>query len=151
MDQQIKKIIISKEFRSRFWVALLLITGIISSSPYKFIFIVLSGIWSSLFYGCYNDIIWRPNNIDKLSDLPYYRAHQMWIHIICGLAGGICLFILLTLFTQNNVGDLFGKYSFSFFVLAFITVMSYIGLLPRLLWYTSYGLEKLWDLANKKK
>lgn len=130
----------SKEFTSRLWVAVLVLSGLLLRDPWKFIFILLSGIVSGLYFGCYNDIIWRPNPESDLSKLPHYRAHQMWIHIICSLVGGIALYYLITIIDINNLSQTLERHGFNLFALSFIIVMGYVGLLPRLLWYTSYGL-----------
>ncbi|KKU55457.1 MAG: hypothetical protein UX78_C0020G0022 [Candidatus Amesbacteria bacterium GW2011_GWA2_47_11] len=91
-----KEILISKEFTNRLWVIFLLISGFLLPNPWRLILILLSGILSGVYYGCYNDIMWRPNPEEKLSKFPHYRAHQMWIHIFCGLVGSIALYYLIT-------------------------------------------------------
>jgi len=130
----------SKEFIYRFSVVGLLLPGLFLSDPWKLIFILLSGIVSGLYYGCYNDIIWRPNSEEKLSNLPHYRAHQLWIHIFCGLLGSLALYYLITIIDANNLGQTLEKYGFNIFIISFVSLMGYVGLLPRLLWFTSYGL-----------
>ncbi|MFH1970960.1 MAG: hypothetical protein ABIJ05_01055 [Patescibacteria group bacterium] len=130
----------SKEFKSHLWIACLLLLAFLLPNPWKFVFMLLSGITSGLYYGCYNDIIWRPNPETDLSKHPHYRAHQMWVHIFCGLAASIALYFLTTLINFNNLGLSIKKYGFELLILSFIVVMGYIGLLPRFLWFTSYGL-----------
>jgi len=135
-----KEILISKEFTNRLWVIFLLISGFLLPNPWRLILILLSGILSGVYYGCYNDIMWRPNPEEKLSKFPHYRAHQMWIHIFCGLVGSIALYYLITLIGFDNPGQALKKHGFNLFTLSFVTVMGYVGLLPRFLWFTSYGL-----------
>ena len=130
----------SREFINRLWVVAFLLLGLLLPNPWKFILILSSGVISGLYYGCYNDIIWRTNSEDKLSKLPHYRAHQMWIHILCSSVGSLALYYLITLIDFNNPSQVLEKYGFNFFILSFVTIMGYIGLLPRFLWYTSYGL-----------
>ena len=130
----------SKEFLNRIFMVIFLVLGFLLSNPWKIIFIILSGIASGLYYGCYNDIIWRPNSETKLSTFPHYRAHQMWIHIFCSLVGSIALYYLITLINFDNPGQILEKFGFNTFILAFVAIMGYVGLLPRLLWYTTYGL-----------
>jgi len=129
----------SKEFANRLWVIVFLLMSFVLPNPWKFVSMLFSGIVAGLYNGYYNDIIWRPNNEKKLEMLPYYRAHQVWIHIFCGSAGSFALYYL-TLIDFSSPSLVLEKYGFNVFVLSFITVMGYIGLLPRLLWYTSYGL-----------
>ncbi len=135
----------SKEFKTRLWVIVFLLLGLLLSNPWKFVFLLLSGITSGLYlyYGCYNDIIWKPNSEEELSKLPHYRAHQMWIHIFCSSFGSIALYYLTTFVNLDNLGQTLETYGFNLFILSFVIVMGYIGLLPRLMWFTSYGLGQL--------
>ena len=140
INPNVKNVLMSSEFLYRTPVILLLLAGIFLCNPFKIIFLILSGVISGIYYGCYNDIIWRPKPVKNLSKLPHYRAHQMWIHIFCGVVGAISLYYLSTILNKQNVVVLLEKHSFTILALSFITVMSYVGLLPRLLWFTSYGL-----------
>lgn len=133
----------SRQFLDRFGIILSLVLGLLLDNPYRIILLLLSGILSGVYYGCYNDIIWRPVKEDALQNLPHYRAHQLWIHIFCGIVGSITLYFLLLVISQNELMNVIQKNGVFVFVSSFIIVMSYVGLLPRLLWYTSYGFGQL--------
>lgn len=135
-----KDILISKPFKIRLWAVVLLIFGLLAPDPWKFILILSSGVVSGLYYGCYNDIIWRPVSEDNLSKFPHYRAHQMWIQIFCGLVGSVVLYYLLLLVDLNNPAESLERYGFNLIILCFVVIMAYGGLLARFLWFTSYGL-----------
>lgn len=133
----------SRQFLDRFGVVLPLILGLLLNNPFKIVLLLLSGVLSGLYYGCYNDIIWRPVKEDILQNLPHYRGQQLWIHIFCGIAGGISLYCMQLILTNNSLTQVLENYSVHTFVLAFVSIMGYVGLLPRLLWYTSYGFGQL--------
>ena len=140
MKGDIFNILKSGEFLVRLGVVIPILLGLLLPDPWKFLLLLLSGIVSGLYYGCYNDIIWRPNSVTRLSKEPHYRAHQMWIQIFCGLVGSIILYYLLFLFNPNNPSEAFEKYGFNLIILSFAVIMAYGGLLARLLWFMSYGL-----------
>lgn len=135
-----KDILKSREFTNRFWVIGFLLLGLLTSDHWRFVPLLLSGIVSGLYYGRYNDIIWRPNSKKGLSKHPHYIAHQLWVHIFCGLVGSIALYYLVNLVGLGNPSQIMEKHGFNLFILLFVVVMGYIGLLPRFLWFTSYGL-----------
>ena len=71
-------------------------------------------------------------------DAPH-RIHQMFNHIICGLLASICFYLLLSkinldepLLTIKNLG-------FGDLALFIIALTGFAGILPRAIWYWSYG------------
>ena len=85
-----KKIFLSKEFLLRLVVTILVIGGISQKNLYL---LLSSGTLLGVYYGLYNDIIWRQKG-ELATSFPY-RAHQLWIHIICGVVGSVALYFLL--------------------------------------------------------
>ena len=133
---KLKKIFLSKEFLLRFIVVILVIAGVISKN-YKLHFLLSSGLLLGTYYGLYNDIIWRPKG-ELVTSFPY-RAHQLWAHIICGVVASLSLYFLLGVIDVDNQSATLAKLGLTEFMLFIITVMGYIGLLPRILWYFSYA------------
>lgn len=142
MLNTVKKILISKEFLFRFAATILVLLGI-TSIKYKFYFLLFSGILLGVYYGLYNDIIWRPTG--KLENSFPYRAHQLWIHIICGTIGSISLYFLLGSLDFKCQSVTLQKLSVKEFVLFGIALLGYVGLLPRILWFFSYAQQNLFS------
>lgn len=133
---QMMKLILSKEFLLRLFAVILVLKGVTSESS-KFYWLLSSGIVLGMYYGWYNDMIWRPNG--KLEPSFPYRAHQLWIHIICGAVGSIAFYFLLGTLNINEQITTLTRLGFREFVLFVIAILGYVGLLPRILWFFSYA------------
>ncbi|OGE32399.1 hypothetical protein A3C59_03835 [Candidatus Daviesbacteria bacterium RIFCSPHIGHO2_02_FULL_36_13] len=131
-----KKIILSKEFIFRFIAVVLFIEGI-TCENYRFLWLLSSGIVLGIYYGWYNDLIWRPTG--KLYPLFPYRAHQLWIHIICGIVGSTSLYFLLGVININDQAGTLAKLGLREFILFVVALLAYVGLLPRIIWFFSYA------------
>ncbi|KKQ56739.1 MAG: hypothetical protein US75_C0003G0026 [Candidatus Woesebacteria bacterium GW2011_GWC1_38_13] len=133
----IMKVLKSKEFLMRFISIIFLLLGISTTDIFRFILMLISGIMLGIYYGLYNDVIWRPKG--SLGESFPYRAHQLWIHIICGLIGSISLYFLLGAINIYNPLKTLKNFGFTEFTLFGIALLGYVGLLPRILWYFSYA------------
>lgn len=102
----------------------------------KFIYLIISGLISGLYYGYYNDIIWRPNSITLSNNMPY-RMHQLWVHIICGFVGSVGLYLLTVKLNLNEPSKTLTNLDLGTLVVFIVTMLSYVGLLPRTLWFLS--------------
>lgn len=119
----------------RLIAAILVYFGITSSDGLYFL--LASGIVLGTYYGWFNDMIWRPNG--KLEKSLPYRAHQVWVHIICGIVGSIALYLLLGAINFNNRAYTLGNLGWVDFFLFIIAILAYTGLLPRILWFFTYA------------
>jgi len=128
--------LVSKEFLFRF-VSVLFIIASLNYTQYSLNLLVLSGITLGIYYGLYNDIIWRPTG--ALSESVTYRAHQLWIHLICGIVGSISLYILSGSIDLVSASYSITRLGATEFVLFGISLLAYVGLLPRILWFLSYA------------
>ena len=136
------KYILNKEFIVRLIVVILVILGFIFQK-FEFYFILSSGFLLGVYYGLYNDAIWRPTG--KLYDSFPYRAHQLWIHIICGTVGSMAFYFLLGNIDIYNQAETLKKLGASDFFLFLIALLGYVGLLPRILWFFSYAQHSLFS------
>lgn len=100
-------------------------------------YLLASGVLLGAYYGWFNDLIWRPTG--KLENSMPYRAHQVWVHIICGIAGSVALYLLLGTIDLNSRALVLEKLGWSEFVLFIIAILGYTGLLPRILWFFTYA------------
>lgn len=114
----------------------LVFMGVISDKC-GFYYLLTSGVLLGAYYGWFNDLIWRPTG--KLENSMPYRAHQVWVHIICGIAGSVALYLLLGTIDLNNRILVLEKLGWSEFVLFIIAILGYTGLLPRILWFFTYA------------
>lgn len=100
-------------------------------------FLLASGAVLGTYYGLFNDMIWRPNG--KLEKSLPYRAHQVWVHIICGVTGSVASYLLLGTIDLNNRALVVEKLGWGEFMLFIIAILGYTGLLPRILWFFTYA------------
>ncbi|HEV2339437.1 MAG TPA: hypothetical protein VGT05_01575 [Patescibacteria group bacterium] len=121
---------------ARFAAIVLVIIGI-SLKQNGIYFFLASGILLGAYYGWFNDLIWKPNG--KLEKSFSYRAHQIWIHIICGTVGSIALYFLLGIIDFSHRSQTLGKLGLVEFILFILAILGYTGLLPRILWFFTYA------------
>ena len=100
------------------------------------ILLVIGGL-SGLFHGFFNNHIYHDsypfkNNFEKI--------HTIWIHVVCGLAGSTCLYLLLSRINEQ-------KYQITLSVVdlgvLFIGILGIVGLLPMTLWFTVLSINEL--------
>lgn len=114
---------------------LLIFLGYISPD-YRLVLFIVAGLVLGLYYGYYNDIIWEDKG--ELKDKDHYRVHQIWIHTVSGLVGGVSLYLLLPNLEIINTGGTVAL-KLSSFVLFVVFLFSFVGLLPRALWFLTYA------------
>lgn len=92
---------------------------------------ILVGFISGVYHGIYNKEIYHPREKGNLG--VHERIHTFWIHIVCGLAGTVCLYTLSRkyLFSHHN-SVVFGSGDVG--ILLFGLIGS-VGLGPMTLWF----------------
>lgn len=118
-------------------IAIFLLFMGVKLGKYGFCYLFFSGVVLGAYYGWFNDMIWRPNG--KLEKSLPYRAHQIWVHIICGVTGSVALYFLLGVLDFSNMATVSGKIGWGEFLLFIIAILGYTGLLPRILWFFTYA------------
>lgn len=146
-EHSLKQIIQSKDFLHHLTATLFLILGLLTTNIFRFGFLIISGILIGIHYGINNDIIWRPKG--KLHESIPYRAHQLWIHVICGITGSVILYFLLSEIDIKNPQVTLERFGIIDFILFGVVLLSYVGLLPRLLWYFTYAQQGLFSKSRK--
>jgi len=131
---------IVKQIIPRLIALILIVAGILTGRSGLY-FLLLSGIILGFYYGWFNDLIWRPNG--KLETSIPYRAHQIWIHIICSEVGAVAFYLLLSRINNSLKFVIVRGFNLSDFILFLIAILGYTGLLPRILWYFTYAQQKL--------
>ena len=139
-------LLISKDFGLRYLVLGLVVFGIIFRA-YSLYLLLSSGVLLGLYYGFYNDIIWRQKG--KLSNSFFYRTHQLWIHIICGVIASLSLFFLLGSIDFSNQDVTLANLGLKEFILFLIVLIGYVGLLPRIIWFFSYA-QSIFSKGNSQ-
>jgi len=79
-----------------------------------------------LYYGWFNNDIFHQSR--KFNN-EFEKAHALWIHIVCGLAGSISLFILFNKLVFSS-----SEFSLGDFALLIFGILGIVGLLPRTFW-----------------
>ena len=128
------KILGIKEVGIRVIVVLVVVLGIVSVDIlWKLIFFVVSGIVSGLFYGYYNDTIWSLDPDKQLVQKSIYRVQQIWTHLLCGIIGGLALYLLLPRvgFLNFEIESL----NWTDLVLFILATLGYTGMLTRTFWF----------------
>lgn len=136
-------------------VVLILLTfgAVTEKNLCKFIFLAMAGIISGIYNGYYNDIQWRAQSDEeehkdkklpedylnnKFIDAPY-RVHQMFNHIVCGVIAAICFYLLLSKINLAEPLTTIKKLTWGDFILFIFVLTGFTGILPRAIWYWSYG------------
>lgn len=141
-----------KYFLPKLIILILLSLGaIIQKNPSKFICLITAGIISGVYNGYYNDIQWRAQSIkhkDKKSpedclnnkslDTPY-RVHQMFNHIVCSVIAAICFYLLSSKINLVEPLRTIKELTFGDLILFIFALTGFAGILPRAIWYWSYG------------
>ncbi len=122
-------------------LAVILIAVGVSSEKYGFHFLLTSGALLGAYYGWFNDIIWRPNG--KLESSLPYRAHQVWVHVICGIVGSLAFYLLVRTIDIRHPLQTVEKLGIGHLILFVIGVLGYTGLLPRILWFSTYAKQDI--------
>lgn len=126
----------SKEFLYRYFAVMFFIASF-RYTEYQLYLLLISGLTLGYYYGLYNDIIWRPKG--TLSEATPYRAHQLWVHIVCGCIASLATYFLFSFIGNYGVPVAVDRSGLNILVLFVIAVLGYVGLLPRILWYLSYA------------
>lgn len=131
----------------------LLLGTLLSNSNDRLFFLLLASLISGIYNGYYDDVQWRaqsPNKDHSNKLLPEeclhtgpldfpYRAHKMFLHIICGFVAAISLYLLSSGIDLDNPLRAVNQLSFSSFGLFLIALTGYAGILPRAIWFWSYS------------
>lgn len=130
---------------------LLLLGAVTDKNPCKFIYLIMAGITSGIYNGYYNDIQWRPQSAkhkdnklpedylnSEFVDIPY-RVHQMFVHIICGVIAAFCFYLLSSKIDLTEPLTTIKELAFGDLVLFIFALAGFTGILPRAIWYWSYG------------
>lgn len=113
--------------------------------PNRLLFLLIAGVVAGIYNGLFNDQIWRdvkdkkkePKRLTSYS-IPYI-SHTVFNHIVGGLVGAISLYLLLSSINMNDPQNTMERLGISEFILFLIATTGYFGLLPRTLWFGSYG------------
>lgn len=122
-------------------LAVILVYMGVTSGQYGFYFLLSSGVLLGAYYGWFNDMIWRPNG--KLEKSLPYRAHQVWVHVICGITGSVALYLLLGVINLSNRTQTLENLGWGELMLFIIAILGYTGLLPRILWFFTYAQQNI--------
>lgn len=137
-----------------FVVLLLLFLGAIEQQyQLRLLFLISAGLLSGFYNGYYNDVQWRPQSPrhrnytegspesllpNKHIDVPY-NVNKMFNHLVCGLVASFCLFLLLSKLNFTRPLFTISQLTITDFFLFTISVTGFTGILPRAIWYWSYG------------
>ncbi len=119
---------------------------------HSLLLLVVAGIITGTYYGLNNDRVWhfsyktdfyaKNKNFEEIQKMyvipslnPVAKAHQIWIHVLCGLIAGVTLYILVEKFNLANVWFTFKRLDLKDYILLLISTLGYTGLLPRTLWF----------------
>ena len=114
-------------FLFTFSVFLLLVTILEKLCVPRIASFILFGVTVGLYYGWFNNDIFHKSG--KFNN-EFEKVHTLWIHIVCGLAGSISLFILLTKFPFSS-----SEFGLGDFALLLFGILGIVGLLPRTFWF----------------
>lgn len=89
-------------------------------------FIVI-GLSVGIYYGWFNNDIFHQSA--KFNN-EFEKVHALWIHIVCGLAGSIILFILFNKYPFSS-----SEFGLGDFALLIFGILGIVGLLPRTFWF----------------
>lgn len=119
----------------------------ISINPILFI---IAGIFHGIYYGLNNHEIFHHNNSDKRSKES--KIHELWIHLLCSIAGSLALYFLLTQICYSNRLNvfIFKNLNFSTLILFLISLLGLAGLLPMTLWFFARSGDILASLIKKQ-
>jgi hypothetical protein len=126
-------------------VAVLIVCGLGFNNPGfeldRFLMFLAAGVLSGLYNGLYNDYLWRNDDQTKktkLLEYPIpYLIHTVFNHIVGGIVGAVSLYYLVR--DINILAPQQVTFGVKDLVLFLIALTGYFGLLPRTLWYGSYG------------
>lgn len=129
---------------------------VIPPSILKLLFFMVSGICVGFFYGQNDHRIWHfpytdgfyEKNLQSgfkekkeiwFKEIPSLNdnanTHNLWVHIIGGITGGVALYFLLSHIDFVNPSANFDKLGLIDLTFFLVAILGYSGYIPRILWF----------------